>query len=153
MRFWENRKWEKHHPWGIALVVVALMLFANFALEWSVGFPEDMDAKFVLGASITAGSIFTSFLATSLAFFSGVDTPLARRVRKTEYNNDFLSYFRWAISGALGFCALSLLGLFIGTDSILFFSGWVFLAVFSGLAFWRCVYLLLLMLHVDKPEL
>lgn len=153
MRFWEKLWWERHHPWGIALTVAILLWGVDFfAPCWNIGFPENENAKFLLGASITAGSIFTSFLATSLAFFSGVNTPLGERLRNSEYNNDVLAYYKWAIVSALALCLFSLCGAFFKTSNILYFCGWTFLVVCSGLAFWRCVSLLLKMLHNPDPE-
>ena len=152
MRFWKELWWERHYPWGIAFAVALLIGIAARVFPCQIGFPQGADANFLLGASITAGSIFTSFLATSLTFFKGVKTPVAELIRKTEYNNNVLSYFKWAVLGALGLCLFSLVGVFVGPSRILYFCGWVFFVLFSGLSFWRCVSLLLKMLRNPDPE-
>ena len=150
MQFWETRKWEANYPWVIALAVAALAWILNSVGWGEIGFPKDEgDAQFLLGASLTAGSIFTSFLATALTFFSGMDTPLARRIRETKYQKDVISYFKWAIVASLALCLCALSGPFVGADNNLYFSGWLFFVFFAGGAFWRCVSLLLAMLDVD----
>lgn len=152
MRLWETLWWERCHPWIIALMVVVAFVVMDVVFDKTIRFPGGGDVHFLLGASITAGSIFTSFLATSLAFLSGVKTPLAKRLRETKYNDEVLSYFKWAILGALALCLCSLCGAFINTGTRFYLYVWVFLVVFAGLAFWRCTSLLLKVLHNPKPK-
>ena len=115
--------WERWGPWLAAALACAVLWLTNHVAGINVGFLRQY-TQFLLGASITSGAVFTSFLATSLSFLLGVDTPVARRVRETKYNDLLLIYYREAIFGSLAFCLLSLLGYFIRQHNGFYFYIW-----------------------------
>lgn len=145
--------WERHGPWLVAVTLTLVIWLLNCWVDGvDIKFPEQDDIKFLLGASITSGAIFTSFLGTSLSFLSGVKTPAYYIVRETGYNNLLLAYFREAILGSLGFSLLSLSGYFVNKHNDIYFYAWVAVGTFAVFSFWRCVKLLFKILRVKKPK-
>ena len=143
---------ERGFPLGISVGVVVILLVVDFFTAWDFSFPEK--AHFLLSVSITISAIVPGFMATSMSLLMGLDSPLAKRLKDTEYNNEFLSYFRSAILLALAFGLLSIAGYWIIESDKMKMGQWypytwLFLGLWALLAFWRCQYLLFKLLRTN----
>lgn len=118
------------------------------AYWFSLPFPHGEN---ILSASITIGSIFTGFLATSKSIILTFSSPLMVKIRKTSYFRLLLSYIGQGIWSALAFCILSLFGYFLDTTSYPrpFVVIWFFCATVTFLAFFRITHLLLKMIEKE----
>jgi len=107
-----------------------------------------LEANDILTASITIGSIFTAFLATSESIILTFNSPLMSKVRKTSYFRLLMSYLGEGIWSALAFCILALVGYFLDNTSYprLFVVIWFFCSAATFFTFFRITYLLMKMI-------
>lgn len=126
---------EKHYP--------AIFAIASAVAWWnfSPNFPRD--EKEFLGAAISVGSIFTGFIATAKAILAALpnDNVMAR-LKQSGYIKDLASYLTHALYGYLAFSVYGMMGFFFLEEkspslSKYYAIGWIFLAIFSLLAFHR----------------
>lgn len=120
-------------------------ILAGGAYWYPLPFPHGND---ILTASITIGSIFTAFLATSESIILTFNSPLMSKVRKTSYFRLLMSYLGEGIWSALAFCVVALVGYFLDNTSYprLFVIVWFFSSAATFFTFFRITYLLMKMI-------
>lgn len=123
-------------------------LLSGGAYWCSIPFPHGND---ILTASITIGSIFTAFLATSESIILTFDSPLMSKIRRTSYFSLLMSYLAEGIWSSLAFCILSLIGYFLDNSSYprIFAIVWFFCSTTTFFTFFRITYLLIKMIEKE----
>jgi hypothetical protein len=131
-----NLRVERTYPLYLALISSALWYW------FKPKFPSD--EKEFLAAALSLGAILTGFIATAKAILAAMpDETVMGRLRKSGYIQDLITYLAQALYGCLTFSVLCLVGFFLRDEKapaplpLWFATTWIFLGVFSMLAFHR----------------
>ncbi len=137
---------EQIYPYLISFAWLGLWIFKGFSLPAA---PEAL-----LGASVTMGSIFVGFLATSKAIFATIYDSI---VMKKLYDQDKVKFLVWYLGEAtfisMLLIAISIIGFFQKVFPKIVSSIWSFFIICSALTFLRVVVIFLKILrNLGKKE-
>lgn len=137
--------------WPYALGCIAGCVHAIWFLS---SFPVDSE---ILAASISMGSIFCGFLATSKAVVLGMQSPRIERLRSTRFFGLFLNYLEAAIWISLLYCGFNLFGYLVHRETFPawygpIWSGFTVLTMATFLQITRFVMQMVHLVDMDSRE-
>lgn len=144
-------RWEKNQPWVGAIVVTAATAYYLRGHSIPGNFPA------VLNACLNTSGILAGFIGTTLTILLSIkSTRVYKQMVKNGYGKDIVGYVLWAFYGVIGLALISGIGMFWGDFKTAhpfhapYFMAWIWFLTFAGLAFFRLVKILAILLQAEE---
>ena len=104
---------------------------------WFFGLKLPDPPTFLLGSTVTFGSIVSGFVGTGLSILIGLDTPFMRQVNRTDYRFHIRSYTAHALASGILLAVAGLVGLLLMLTAKWFAAIWCGMLVFCFASLYR----------------